>query len=68
MTEETKSDLPPDHLAVSPASKHFDGEALQRGVGIKAVSAPILRNIRFPRVGCVCKRAKPSIAKAARCC
>ncbi len=35
MTEETKSDLPPDHLAVSPRSPHFDGEALQRGVGIK---------------------------------
>ena len=29
------NDLPPDHLAVHPASPHFDGEVLQRGIGIR---------------------------------
>ncbi|MEM6476881.1 MAG: DUF3297 family protein [Pseudomonadota bacterium] len=29
------ADVPPDHLAVNPRSKHFDGEALKRGVGIR---------------------------------
>lgn len=29
------ADVPPDHLAVNPRSPHFDGEALQRGVGIR---------------------------------
>ncbi|MEM9311110.1 MAG: DUF3297 family protein [Pseudomonadota bacterium] len=29
------SDVPPDHLAVHPASPHFEAEALQRGVGIR---------------------------------
>ena len=44
MTEETTpetpskaatGDLPPDHLAIDPSSKFFDGEKLQRGVGIR---------------------------------
>jgi len=29
------SDVPPDHLAVSPASPHFNAEVLQRGIGIR---------------------------------
>ena len=29
------SDVPPDHLAIDPRSKFFDGEKLQRGVGIR---------------------------------
>jgi hypothetical protein len=40
MTEEpiqtaAPSDLPPDRLAISPLSPHFNGELLQRGVGIR---------------------------------
>ena len=35
MTEETQNATPPDHLSVNPRSPHFDGETLQRGVGIK---------------------------------
>ncbi|MEO5586460.1 MAG: DUF3297 family protein [Novosphingobium sp.] len=48
MTEETASaaenidaavtagpDVPPDHLAISPRSPFFDGDKLQRGVGIR---------------------------------
>ena len=35
MTEEIQNDTPPDHLSVNPRSPHFDGETLQRGVGIK---------------------------------
>ena len=35
MTEETTNDTPPDHLSVSPRSEFFDGEKLQRGIGIK---------------------------------
>ncbi len=29
------SDSPPNHLSINPRSPHFDGEALQRGVGIR---------------------------------
>jgi Protein of unknown function (DUF3297) len=29
------SDTPPDRLSLNPASEHFDGELLQRGVGIR---------------------------------
>lgn len=29
------SDVPPDRLAISPRSPHFDGDLLQRGVGIR---------------------------------
>jgi hypothetical protein len=29
------SDTPPDHLCINPRSPHFDGDALQRGVGIR---------------------------------
>ena len=35
MSEENAQNTPPDHLAVSPASPHFDAEVLQRGVGIR---------------------------------
>lgn len=35
MTDETTSDLPPDHLSVNPASPHFNAELLQRGIGIR---------------------------------
>ncbi len=35
MSEETKTDTPPDHLSVNPRSPHFDGETLQRGIGIR---------------------------------
>jgi hypothetical protein len=35
MTEETKTDTPPDHLSVNPKSAHFDVEILRRGVGIR---------------------------------
>jgi hypothetical protein len=29
------TDLPPDRLAINPASPHFDAEVLQRGIGIR---------------------------------
>lgn len=29
------ADLPPDRLAIDPSSEHFDGDLLQRGVGIR---------------------------------
>jgi hypothetical protein len=29
------TDAPPDHLSIDPSNPHFDGDALQRGVGIK---------------------------------
>jgi len=35
MTENTEQDTPPHRLSVNPGSEHFDGEALQRGVGIR---------------------------------
>jgi len=35
MSDEPTTDLPPDHLAVHPASPHFDGDVLARGVGIR---------------------------------
>ena len=41
MTEETTSaaptadDLPPDRLAINPRSPFFDGDKLQRGIGIR---------------------------------
>lgn len=37
MSDETKTgpDLPPDRLAISPRSPHFDADQLQRGVGIR---------------------------------
>ena len=40
MTEDTTqpatpSDLPPDHLAINPASPHFNADVLQRGIGIR---------------------------------
>ena len=42
MTDETPvetpagaPDVPPDRLAIDPASEHFDADLLQRGVGIR---------------------------------
>ena len=38
MTDEPKTtgaDTPPDHLSINPASPHFDGDLLSRGVGIR---------------------------------
>ena len=32
---ETANDLPPDHLAINPASPHYDGDLLARGIGIR---------------------------------
>ena len=29
------NDVPPDRLAINPRSPHFDGDLLQRGVGIR---------------------------------
>ncbi|OYW45594.1 MAG: hypothetical protein B7Z33_07110 [Sphingomonadales bacterium 12-68-11] len=29
------ADIPPDHLAIDPASEHFDEAVLKRGVGIR---------------------------------
>jgi len=34
-TKSSKADVPPDHLAIDPSSKHFDADLLQRGVGIR---------------------------------
>lgn len=35
MTEKSTNDTPPDRMSVNPRSEYFDGEQLQRGVGIK---------------------------------
>ena len=37
MSEEQSSapDVPPDRLAISPRSPHFDADKLQRGIGIR---------------------------------
>jgi hypothetical protein len=35
MSDEQKSDVPPDHLAINPNSEFFDADVLQRGVGIR---------------------------------
>ena len=38
MSDETPAsapDLPPDHLAINPRSPHFDGDLLERGIGIR---------------------------------
>ncbi len=32
---DTKSDTPPDRMAISPRSPHFGGELLERGIGIR---------------------------------
>jgi hypothetical protein len=34
-TAAAASDVPPDHLAISPQSPHFDQDVLMRGVGIR---------------------------------
>jgi hypothetical protein len=38
MSDETTTsapDVPPDRLAIDPASEHFNGDLLQRGIGIR---------------------------------
>lgn len=35
MTEETKTDLPPDRIAIDPASEFFNADLLQRGIAIR---------------------------------
>ena len=35
MSEDNTQDVPPDRLAIDPKSPHFDGDTLQRGVGIR---------------------------------
>ena len=35
MSDDSKTDIPPDRLSVNPRSEHFDQETLQRGVGIR---------------------------------
>ncbi|HEX5644820.1 MAG TPA: DUF3297 family protein [Erythrobacter sp.] len=35
MSENAAHDVPPDRLSVNPRSAHFDGDKLQRGVGIR---------------------------------
>ena len=35
MSEDNTTDLPPDRLSVHPGSDFFDGEKLQRGIGIR---------------------------------
>ncbi|MFB0613463.1 DUF3297 family protein [Aurantiacibacter poecillastricola] len=35
MSEDNTTDTPPDHLSIDPRSEHFDGDKLQRGVGIR---------------------------------
>jgi hypothetical protein len=34
-TDTAAADVPPDHLAIDPASPFFDGDKLGRGVGIR---------------------------------
>lgn len=34
-TPRSTGDVPPDRLAISPLSPHFDADKLQRGVGIR---------------------------------
>ena len=29
------ADVPPDHLSIDPANKHFNADILQRGIGIR---------------------------------
>lgn len=50
MSEETQTpapsgpDVPPDRLAINPASPHFDADLLRRGVGIRFKGA-VRRNV-----------------------
>ena len=34
-TANSGPDVPPDHLAINPASPHFDADLLRRGIGIR---------------------------------
>jgi hypothetical protein len=38
------SDVPPDRLAINPASPHFDAALLQRGIGIR-FKGTVRRNV-----------------------
>ena len=35
VTVPAATDLPPDRLAIDPASPHFDADTLERGIGIR---------------------------------
>lgn len=35
MSDDTANDTPPDRLSVNPRSEYFDGDRLQRGIGIR---------------------------------
>ena len=35
MSDDNTQDVPPNRLAIDPKSPHFDGDTLQRGVGIR---------------------------------
>jgi hypothetical protein len=35
MSDDNTADLPPDRLSIDPRSPHFDGDKLERGVGIR---------------------------------
>ena len=35
MSDDNTADVPPDRLAIDPRSPHFDGDKLERGVGIR---------------------------------
>ncbi len=35
MSDDTAKDTPPDRLSVNPRSEYFDGDKLQRGIGIR---------------------------------
>ena len=35
MTEKPTKDTPPNRLSVNPANEFFDGDILQRGIGIR---------------------------------
>jgi hypothetical protein len=35
MSDDTANDTPPDRLSVNPRSEYFDGDKLQRGIGIR---------------------------------
>ncbi|MCR2834773.1 DUF3297 family protein [Parerythrobacter lacustris] len=35
MSDDTANDTPPDRLSVNPRSEFFDGDRLQRGIGIR---------------------------------
>ena len=46
-SKSAKPDVPPDHLSIDPASKHFDADLLRRGIGIRFKGA-VRTNIEAP--------------------